>query len=332
MEVKKNILFISPAFFGYEISICDALKKNGYNVDYFDERISNNSFIKAVFRIKKNLLKIITEKYYRVITNKIKGREYDYFFLIKGEVVPETFIVEFKINNPNARLIYYTYDAISNNNKNSLYILKHFDDCYSFDFNDVKSNPLLKLKHLFYTTEYNYLQTTLHKREYTISFVGTLHSNRYSTIKTLFREFENTFVFFYSPAKWFFLYEKTLKIEYKNILWQDVSFDKLDKKAVASIFTSSKSVLDIQRFGQSGLTMRTFEVLASGAILVTTNTHIKEAEFYDPDYIVIINDAINSDYVTEIINKTNALKDTIKTKNPLFKKYFVDNWVKEFFQ
>lgn len=327
----KTVLFISPKFFGYEVSICDALKANGFSVDFFDERTSNNSLMKAVFRVNKSLLTTVVKNYYAAITNKIKGRKYDFFFLIKGEVVPQSFIVDFKKNNPNAKLIYYTYDSINNNNKNSVYILKHFDKCFSFDFNDVAANPALQLKHLFYTAEYKQQTKTADKRKYNISFVGTLHSNRYSVIKTLFSNFTDTFVFFFSPAKWFFLFEKTFKSYYNKIQWNDVSFNKLTQQDVAAIFGESKSVLDIQRFGQSGLTMRTFEVLAAGAVLVTTNSSIRQAEFFDANYIVVVDDIDSEAIIDEIKSKTLGLKQGILTSKPAFDKYFVNNWVKEFF-
>jgi hypothetical protein len=328
---KKSVLFIGPRFFGYEVSICDALKANGYDVDFFDERTSNNSLMKAVFRVKKSLLTTLVEKYYKDITRQIKDKKYDFFFLIKGEVVPQSFIVDFKKNNPEAKLIYYTYDSINNNNKNSVYILKHFDKCFSFDFKDVAANPELKLKHLFYTREYQAQIKAPAQRKYTMSFVGTLHSNRYTIIKALAANFSDTFVFFFSPAKWFFWFEKTFKTYYKNVQWSEVSFNKLTQQDVAEIFGESKSVLDIQRFGQSGLTMRTFEVLAAGAILVTTNTAIRQAEFFDPNYIVVVDDINDVKNTEEIKNKTAALKGSILTINPAFDKYFVNNWVNEFF-
>lgn len=332
MDIKnKSILFIGPKFFGYEVAICNALIENGFTVDFFDERTSNNSIMKAVFRVKRDLLNTLVVKYYKKIAQRIEGKRYDFLFLIKGEVIPQSFIVDFKRKNPDAKLIYYTYDSINNNNKNSLYILKHFDKCYSFDFDDVVAHPELKLKHLFYTKDYAQANSVPSERKYTISFVGTLHSNRYSVIKSLFSNFSNTFVFFFSPAKWFFWFEKTFKNHYKTIQWADVSFNKLTQADVAQIFVKSNSVLDIQRFGQTGLTMRTFEVLAAGAILVTTNKNILKAEFYDPNHIVVIEDIKEHKCVEEVENKINLLNRGILKENPAFEKYFVNNWVKEFF-
>ncbi|HLX54791.1 MAG TPA: hypothetical protein VKR58_12655, partial [Aquella sp.] len=75
----KSILFISPAFFGYEISIKDALSENGYYVAFFDERTSNNSLFRAIFRAGKNILNGLINVYYRNILEKIKDEKFEYF-------------------------------------------------------------------------------------------------------------------------------------------------------------------------------------------------------------------------------------------------------------
>ncbi|MBE9585161.1 hypothetical protein IM792_11935 [Mucilaginibacter sp. JRF] len=325
---KGSVLFISPAFFGYETAICSAIRANGYDVDFYDERTSNNSFLKAVFRVKKSLLSYSINKYYHKILNQIKGNRYTHFLLIKGEVVPIWFIKEFRKLNPDAKLIYYTYDSFNNNNQNSLFILDQFDHCFSFDFEDVKLNPVFKLKHLFFTNEFlNHAENPA--RTYTAAFVGTLHSGRYAIVKQLFNKLENAYVFFYSPARWFFFLERLLNKTYKTIDISDVSFSKKDRKDVADVFKSSKCVLDIQRTGQTGLTMRTFEVLASGAILLTTNSYIKQTEFYDPSYIIIC-DPTNQ---LELDNCKKEIEQIVVPEKPLFNRSddcYINNWVQEF--
>lgn len=326
---KEKVLFISPAFFGYELSIKNAILENGYEVDYFDERPSNNALMKALVRGQKKLLNVILNKHFKKIQDYIKDKKYDYFLLIKGEVVPENFILDFKKNNPTAKLIYYTYDASNNNSKNGLYIQKFFDTCYSIDFNDVKENPNLKLKHLFYSKDFIQQESEKTKnRKYDISFVGTLHSNRYEVMQKTFSKFKKSYLFLFSQAKWWFIYNKLINKEYKNIKMSTISFTKLNLSEVANIFKSSNSVLDIQRYGQAGLTMRTFEVLASGAILVTTNENIKKAEFYDEDKIVFISDEEITEEKVKIIESKIEINNYDSSK---LEKYFVNNWVKEFF-
>ena len=285
--------------------------------------------MKALVRGQKKLLNVILNKHFKKIQDYIKDKKYDYFLLIKGEVVPENFILDFKKNNPTAKLIYYTYDASNNNSKNGLYIQKFFDTCYSIDFNDVKENPNLKLKHLFYSKDFVQQESEKTKnRKYDISFVGTLHSNRYEVMQKTFSKFKKSYLFLFSQAKWWFIYNKLINKEYKNIKMSTISFTKLNLSEVANIFKSSNSVLDIQRYGQAGLTMRTFEVLASGAILVTTNENIKKAEFYDEDKIVFISDEEITEEKVKIIESKIEINNYDSSK---LEKYFVNNWVKEFF-
>jgi hypothetical protein len=327
---KPSVLFISLSFFGYEKDIQKAIADLGYDVDFYDERATNNSFFKAVSRVKKSLVSVVINEYYNKILKQISGKKYAYFFLIKGEAIPEKFIVEFKKLNPAAKLVYYSFDAIANN-KNSLKILKYFDSCYSFDFNDVQQYPFFKLKHLFYTKQYINTDNGLKNRLYDISFVGTVHSNRYTTIKHLLSNFEKSFCFLYMPARWLYYINKIKSKRYKKMKLSEVSFSKLSRDEVASIFKSSKSVLDIQRFKQTGLTMRTLEVLASGAILVTTNTFIKQSEFYNENKIVILK-SNNFEHQAEEIKKKIVLADIDEAKKfDSEKKYCLSNWVKDFF-
>ncbi len=330
---KKLVLFISLSFFGYEKSIKEAIEQKGYIVDFFDERASNNTIFKAVSRVKKEVVGLVINRYYNNILQKIKHKKYDYFLLIKGEAIPEKFVLQFKKLNPQAHLIFYNFDAIRNN-KNSLKVIKHFDDCYTFDFEDAKKYPFFKLKHLFYSREYHRSsKEAIQNRKFDISFVGTLHSNRYSIIKSLYESFTNRFIFFYLPAKWLYPTNKLIKKEYKLISKEEVSFNKISKDEVANIFRASKCVIDIQRFHQTGLTMRTFEVLASGSILVTTNHWIKETEFYDPNYIVVLENIQNvEDKVTEIKEKIKKCSINTGFDELKFEKYYINNWIDEFFK
>jgi spore maturation protein CgeB len=67
-----------------------------------------------------------------------------------------------------------------------------------------------------------------------------------------------------------------------------VSFDKLNHHQIIDFYKKTKSVLDINKPFQNGLTIRTFEVLASGRKLITTNSDIKNYPFYCPENILVI--------------------------------------------
>ena len=57
------------------------------------------------------------------------------------------------------------------------------------------------------------------------------------------------------------------------------------------VVRSSRAVLDIQHFKQTGLTMRTLETLGAGKKLITTNPDVKEYDFYDEGRVMTIDRA-----------------------------------------
>jgi spore maturation protein CgeB len=169
---------------------------------------------------------------------------------------------------------------------------------------------------------------------YDISFVGTLHSNRYELISKVFKDFDKKFLFLFFTAKWLFLINKVFRKDYYKISWNEVSFEKINKNEVAKIFKNSKAVLDIQRNHQSGLTMRTFEVLASGSILITFNKNITKTNFYNSDRIFVINEDIppsEVEILKEKIQKQNLAHNESIPSQYFLENHYLENWVKEFF-
>jgi len=144
---------------------------------------------------------------------------------------------------------------------------------FSFDYIDCESDAGLEILPLFYTDQF-FGRGEREPEKTEVAFVGTLHSGRYAAIESLFGQFSAVMTYYYCPAIWFYLISRFITREYAGIPLGDVSFQKLSRDGVAAIFRDSRAVIDIQRKGQSGLTMRTFEVLASGSALVTTNIHI----------------------------------------------------------
>jgi spore maturation protein CgeB len=62
----------------------------------------------------------------------------------------------------------------------------------------------------------------------------------------------------------------------------------MSAETISQHYNECVAVLDIEHPNQSGLTMRTFEVIASGKKLITTNKKIVEHDFFDPARICVI--------------------------------------------
>ncbi|CDQ46944.1 glycosyltransferase family protein [Mycolicibacterium neoaurum] len=325
---RAKALLITPSFFGYERDIVAELERQGFQTTFLDERPSNGSVLRAVLRVRRGLVKDLVEKYYREQWQHLALEPFQLIIVIKAEVVPGWFLDGLRQANPGARMVFYSWDAISSV-KNCTTVFDYFDELFSFDSDDVEKWDRFEYLPLFYCSEFDAKSDSsrLKSRKWELSFVGTLHSERYLFAQSLFARRRNTFGFFYVQARWLFAIEKYVTRKNSHVPWGSVSFRKLSRKQVAQIFRASQAVLDMPRDGQSGLTIRTFEVLASGAALVTTNTAITREPFYDPKRIVVLPGSIGEIDLQNLSKQLETI-DTGSGPPPCFEQYSLSSWVR----
>ncbi len=325
--VNKRVLLVSVKFFNYECLIKKQLEEMGGIVDLFDERPSNSFFSKAIIRIKKEVYAQKINSYFKGVIEKIKSNRYHYFLLIKGEATPQFFIDFLRKNNPDIKLIFYTYDSFKNNS-NGLAILPTFDYKYTFDSEDSKKYNI-GFRPLFYAEDYSALYKQKDAILYDLAFIGTAHSDRYLIAETARSWCQNNFLkmftFYYSPSKTLFKFKKLVDKNFRNFDFNKISFQSLSHNQIIDIYRSSKVILDINHPGQNGLTMRTFETLGSGRKLITTNPDIKKYPFFDPQNIYII-DRDHVDF------QLDFFRSEFKAIDPeLLKSMSLQGWVEEVF-
>ncbi|TDW47125.1 hypothetical protein EV144_105141 [Flavobacterium sp. 270] len=286
---NKKILFFSVKLFNYENIIADKLRSLGAEVDYYDERPSNSIFTKGIIRLKRDLYNTRISNYYENILKIIKKKRYNYFFLIKGEVVPQFFIDKIVQMNPGITLLYYTFDSFENN-PNGIKILKNFTKKYTFDSKDSQKYNL-SFRPLFFSDDYHSLVTE-NKTKYDLLFIGTAHSDRYVISEQVgtwcVKNNLKNFAFYYSPSRLVFLFFKLFDSSFKKFKYRKISFFSLKHEQIIELYKQSKVVLDINHPNQRGLTMRVFEALGSGKKLITTNIDIKRYPFYNENNIYVI--------------------------------------------
>lgn len=324
-DEARRALLITPSFFGYERDILRELERQGYEPILLDERPSNRPLARAVMRVRKGLLSRQIERYFRAKLAALESLTLDVVVVIKAEVVPRWFLEELRRRNVNARFVFYTYDAIANAS-NCLGVLDLFDERLSFDSDDVCRRDDLAYLPLFYTPEFAGGAAST-DRTYSLTFVGTLHSSRYAYAQRLLNEVRRSSAFFYVQARWYFAVAKYLTREHREVPWADVSFAPLDRSEIARMFRHSKAVLDLQRPGQSGLTMRSFEVLAAGAILVTTNAAIKNEPFFDPRRVLIVPPNVDELVPADVVRELDTLPAP-DGPPPGFDAYSLESWVR----
>lgn len=325
MSRADRVLFISPAFFGYERSICAELRSRGLEVDFIDERPSNTAIARAVLRVLPRLLRGTVDRYFASVLRTVAERKYEFVIVVKGETIPASFLRRLRLQNPKARFVFYSFDAVQNSS-NCVTLFPFFDRLFTFDYVDSEKFDELTYKPLFYAPEFA-IREAIDSRPIDLSFVGTLHSGRYEYVKALFGRFPSTSGFFYVPARWLFFLDRLSAREYAGVDIRDVSFSKMGRDEVAQLFRNSKAVFDLQRTGQTGLTMRTFEVLAAGAILITTNVSIERESFFDPERIVLLRD-LNAEEAAPLIHE--ALSRSVLDGSPPvgFDRFSLSEWTR----
>lgn len=322
--MRRRALLVSPAFFGYEHSIRLALENSGFEVDYVDERPSNAAILRAAVRVWPSVMTPLIRKHFKRLHSTHGARTYDLVLVIKGEVIPPWFLEALRARNPRAQFVFYAYDSIQNS-PHSLRILDLFDRRFSFDQGDVATHDGLRYKPLFYSHEFE--ERFQRPRDFDVSFVGTLHSDRYRIVKRVLRGFPRVYAFFFVQARWYYYLNRFIGSSFSNVARADVSFRPLSRLQVAEVFHRSKAVLDIQRDNQSGLTMRTFEVLAAGAILITTNEAIRQERFFRDDWIIVLPRDESTWADIDLLHEVEERQLRLPLEN--FSRHRVDHWLED---
>lgn len=293
----RRVLIVTPRFFGYEEDIAAQFRREGFQADLVDERPSNSAFMKALFRIRATALRRSVDRYYGDLEGRGLTSGYDLVLVIKGEVVPAWFLERVRRDSPRAVFAFYTFDSLSNSS-NFVRLLPLFDQVYSFQPGAERLDPRFRLKHLFYAPDFHALGDASPRR-YESAFVGTLHSDRYRFAKRILSAFSSTFEHFYVQAPWYFALKRLVDPRFREVARADVRFDKLSRAEVAEVFRNALSVVDMQHEDQEGLTMRTFEVIASGAYLVTTNEFVRRTPLMQTGRVIVVDAAVSASELAE---------------------------------
>lgn len=318
----KKILFLSPNFFGYEKAIQKRLEELGGKVDFYNERPSDSALSKGIIRVKSSFYQRKINRYYRRILEEIKAEQYDFLLLIKGESIPLFFLEKFRNANPKSLMIFYSYDAVSECPK-ARKLYPYFNQNFTFEPSDAQKYNL-HFRPLFFLEEY-VNSSVKYPLKYHISFVGSAHTDRYLVGEKARKEAERlnlaSFFYYYAPGKLVFKLKKFFDKNLQKFDDKKLSFKKLSHSEIRDIYENSFAVLDVNKPFQAGLTMRTFEALASGKKLITTNSDVKNYPFYSEDNIYIL-DREHISLKPEFFEKPFR-----NLEQAVFEKMSLDSWI-----
>lgn len=322
-----KILLISPNFFNYHKMIIEELEEMGHSVDWYDDRPSTNPWIKAIIRIKPSIIYYYIKEYFHNIKQTIKVNKYDVVFLISGQSLSlnETMIKEIRELQPSAKFVLYQWDSL----KNFRYIEKmekYFDKCFSFDKEDVRNKENLVFLPLFYARRFEKMgEINKEKYKYDFSFIGTAHPQKYKFVKKMAEQlqkvYSNQFIYYFFPSRIVYIYRKIMNEEMKQAKYSEFHFVPLSFDEYDSIYKESKCILDSPQAGQTGLTIRAIEALGANKKLITTNSDIRNYDFYKPENIYVYEGEF--DYSSSFFHSPY-----MPLEKEIYEKYSLRSWLK----
>jgi hypothetical protein len=321
--IKKRVLFIGIGFYDYEDAIIDEFNKLDYEVDYYSEVPPNTIKYRFYSRLKNQVkLNEIRKSHTATIIKSLKVN-YETIFIIKCEYFTESNLKQLRKKNPKSKFILYLWDSL---NRFPSIALKfpYFDSIFSFDRLDCIANPKMQFNPLFYRNEYKYNEKSKYIKKVDIYHIGWYHSDRLEFIRKLtkiFEEYNLKYNILLFTGYFSYLFQAILGGELRNnkkfLIFKPVSARENFENII-----SAKATLDIAHVLQSGLTMRTIELLGAQRKIITTNEDIINYDFYDPQNVMIINRD------NPQLDENFFLTEFKKTPSNILKKYSITEWIK----
>ena len=321
-EGKKIILAITSDVKLYECFI-DNLNQLGFEVlllcDTKPFKYKNNihkiiNFLRKIFLkdklYKKKLQRLYKTSFYIDILNNAPN-DFDYALFIRPDLFDES-VIELVKEKSNS-IYAYQWDGL-NRFKDIYKTIPLFTKFYVFDKNDLAKNENVFILNNFYFDCYDDI-ISIDEPQYDVYYVGS-YDNRIESILDICEQLYNwglklNIILKCSKSK----IKKLKKYPYINIVHKPLSY----KENLINVI-NAKIVLDIGHFSlHKGLSFRPFEALGYNKKIITTNTIIKDYDFYNQNNIHVFDNESNLE---------NFIETDFITINPeIIKKYSFTNWL-----
>ncbi len=286
--IGKNILLFTP--YGctkhYGEAIKEELERRGAKVDEYDERPSEDAYMKIIIRLFKKKIPQIFDRYIRRVVKINEGKNYDYILICRGEAFTPLTINTLREAFPNAKVILYLWDVMHCCAMDD--VLSACDKVMSFDPEDAKAHNI-GFRPTFFVNDYLKVKDTT-EYKYDLEFICTLYHPRHKMVKRLRKLFANQglkfYTYLYVPGFIRFLQESLMHFPFYNI--RQVSFKPISIPGTIEVLNDTRCILDINPPYQVSLSTRAHEALAARRKYITTNPHIKDYDYYNPQNILVI--------------------------------------------
>lgn len=300
-----SILIIGERFFGYAQRIKKHLEKRGTEADLvFGYAYGWKD------RARKKLLGRLPDEYNYYSNLLSADKKYQVILVINGKNLPGYFVQLLNNYYPTAKKVLYVWDDLENLQQSEEFF-GVFDAKFTYSKYDADRFPGFVFQPFFYTHEYK-----AEEKNIGISFVGSLHSDRYETLKRFERLNPRVKFFFYLYAD-FISYLKYARF----VKFIDVQFHALSYNDYIKTVAASEAVIELPHAAQMNITTRAIEVLGTRTKLITTSAAVKNYDFYNDRNIFIVTD-VNISQIQDWL-QLDYQDYPLEVK----RKYHIDSWL-----
>ena len=291
----------------------ESRKKRGYNVLAFNYKPVKSSIEKFFFRISSIFRTLVIKKLVKDICKSTKDLQIDIILAINPTTIKKKYRRQILDSHPEAKKVLYLWDSVAT------YPIEKdlsplFDITYSFDPVDCE-----KYGYLYRPTFYaGVAQSKSNEIQYDIFYIASYNKNRYSILCKMIDYCKKNNIsiryHLYIKNKLAFAFYKLFNPSLDKNL---VSFELRNNEEKSQMILNSKAIFDNPLDTQTGLTRRIIEGMFYHKKILTTNVHIKDFDFYNPEDFQVI----DSDHI--YINKANLSCSVKYERNEAY--YSVDS-------
>ena len=290
----KKILLLSPDFYSYWRIIKNGIEKEGYFVDTI---IYPHSFfykLCGLYTLTKKVVSNYDERFYRKKICQLRENVYEKVIIIKSSVLPVSVLYDLKNTFSKSTFISYIWDDLRLD-KNEITHFSFFDKIFSFSIDDCEQYQL-QYRPMFYN---NLIGYPICKKNIDLFYIGSyrysrftflkkiLNSNKYSTFRLKFILRASVFLFLLKTEHYRYIRLFTMRpVPYTKML---------------EYMLRTKCAVELETSGQTGLTTRPIECIATRTKIITTNQNIKKYSLYNPNNVLVV-DINNPEISKEWIN------------------------------
>lgn len=292
VKSTPRVLLVSPLTFSYHVTICDALRKIGFDPIWWNDKAGTSTLYKLALRLLPGLTRLVTEKHFIEQIDQMPANSVNHIILIKAEGMTARVVRHLRARHPHASLGIHLWDGKENVNGIDR-LVPLADAVSSFDPVDARENGW-NYRPLF-ARNVAMSAAGCESKVFDWCFIGTIHSDRHRVISRLRKETggaSRSFVFAYFQSPMVLKLRKLIDWTLWSAPKGTLSTTPMAAADVARITAQSRTVLDVEHPRQRGLTMRTIETLLSGNKLLTTNQRLLESDLFDASRAQIIDRSV----------------------------------------